>query len=233
MTDSGTPSDLASLESLEPLEPLPGAAAAAPTDDPLAAQRGGLPAPGYNVYCRDKAFYRFLFAGVVILVGCCLPFSAEIARAGYQTMSGGFYTVLAIAVIWSWWGAIANNKPGGIKWLLLCMFPLIGTGWHLVGFDAEAAYEAAVSNGWLSQGAPHSASWGELFSDIGSTLAKDAEAPMRVENFWRLLGPGTVLVFLGALLAELGFIMGVVGGAKQNKQATKEKMMKAAERRRR
>ena len=41
-----------------------------------------------------------------------------------------------------------------------------------------------------------------------------------------------MLVFLGALLAEAGFVMGVVGGAKQNKQQAKAKQMAAAERRR-
>ena len=46
------------------------------------------------------------------------------------------------------------------------------------------------------------------------------------------MGPGNVMIFLGALIAEAGFIMGVVGGAKQNKNATKQKQMAAAERRR-
>jgi hypothetical protein len=67
---------------------------------------------------------------------------------------------------------------------------------------------------------------------MGSTIAKKKDAPERVAGFWRLIGPGNVLVFLGALIAEAGFIMGVVGGAKQNKNATKQKMQKAAERRR-
>ena len=79
---------------------------------------------------------------------------------------------------------------------------------------------------------PFSADWSVMFSDIGSTLAKNKEAPLRVENFWRLFGPGQFFVFLGALLAELGFVMGVVGGAKQNKNVAKQKQMKAAERRR-
>ena len=50
MTDSGNPSDLASLEPLEPLE----AADALVQQDPMAAQRSGLPAPAFNMYCGDK-----------------------------------------------------------------------------------------------------------------------------------------------------------------------------------
>ncbi|MFN9704594.1 MAG: hypothetical protein ACK595_07195, partial [Planctomycetota bacterium] len=52
----------------------------------------------------------------------------------------------------------------------------------------------------------------------------------RVGGFWRLLGVGNVFVFLGALLAELGFLGGIVGGAKKNKADTKAMMPAAAER---
>ena len=228
MTDSGTPSDLASLEPLEPLE----AADAQVQQDPMAAQRAGLAAPAFNMYCGDKTFYRFLFAGVVMFVGCLMPFSAELARAGYQTMSGGFFLLIAVAMIWSWWASIANNRPTGLKWLLASMIPLIGCGYALFTFDAVAAHESARSLQYLQTDIPFSQSWGELFSDMGSTIAKKKDAPERVAGFWRLLGPGNVLVFFGALIAELGFVMGVVGGAKQNKNATKQKQMAAAERRR-
>ncbi len=227
MTDTGTPADLASLEPLEPLEAQPQA-----QQDPMAAQRAGLPAPAFNLYCTDKMFYRFLFAGVVMFVGCMMPFSAEIGRAGYQTMSGGFFLLIAIAMIWSWWGSIANNRPTGLKWLLASMVPLIGAGYGLFTFDAGAAHEAARSLQHLNTDIPFSQTWGDMFSDMGSTIAKKKDAPERVAGFWRLIGPGNVLVFLGALIAEAGFIMGVVGGAKQNKNATKQKMQKAAERRR-
>lgn len=231
MTDTGTPADLASLEPLEPLAATPEAAAAA---DPLAANRGGLPAPAFNMYCTDKSMYRFLFAGVVMFVGCMMPFSAELARAGYQTMSGGFYTLIAIAMVWSWWASIANNRPIGLKWLLVAALPAIAAGWTVLGFDPAQAAETARSMGYVSEDLVFSASWGDAFGDMFKVLKKDPDPmiPLRVEGFWRLLGPGNVLVFLGALLAEVGFVMGVVGGAKQNKQATRQKQMKAAERRR-
>lgn len=227
MTDTGSTSDLAALEPLEPLE----AAQAAP-QDPLAANRGGLPAPAFNMYCTDKSMYRFLFAGVVMFVGCWMPFSAELSRAGYQTLSGGFYMLIAIAMIWSWWASIANNRATGLKWLLFAMVPLIGSGWAIVGFDPIVAYDTAVRSGWVTPDMPYSKTWGEMFGDIVSSLAKDAEAPPKVDGFFRLLGPGYVLVFLGALIAEVGFVLGVVGGVKQNKQATQQKRMKAAERKR-
>ena len=91
------------------------------------------------------------------------------------------------------------------------------------------AWRFSLKDGtWLK----YSLSWKELFGDIGSALAKDSEAALRVEGFWRLLGVGNFFVFLGALIAELGFIGGIVGGAKQNKADQKAKQMAAAERKR-
>ncbi|MFN3240920.1 MAG: hypothetical protein ACE37K_05335 [Planctomycetota bacterium] len=221
------------LASLEPLEPLEGAApAAAAPQDPMAAQRAGLGAPAFNMYCTDKSMYRFLFAGVMIFVGCMMPVSAEVSRAGYQTMAGGFYLLIAIAMIWSWWGSIANNRATGVKWVLAASIPLIGGIWYLVAFDPVKAHEVARANGWLTADITYSASLGDLFADMASTIGKDAEAGVRCEGFWRLFGPGNLLIMLGGLLAEAGLIMGVAGGMKQNKQATQEKRMKAAERKR-
>lgn len=220
------------LASLEPLEPLTAAPAAAAQQDPMAAQRAGLGAPAFNMYCTDKAMYRFLFAGVVILVGCMMPVSAELSRSGMQTVSGGFYTLIAVALIWSWWGSIANNRATGVKWVLAAAIPLIAGVWYAVAFDPAAAHEAARAHGWLSADITYSESIGALFGDIVSALGKDAEAAVRCEGFWRLYGPGNLFIMLGGLLAELGMVFGLTGGMKQNKQAAQEKRAKAAERKR-
>lgn len=237
MTDSASTGDLASLEPLEPLDSgAPEAGGGMTTDDQLLqVMRSGLPAPGFNPYCRDKTFYRFLFSGVVMFVGCMMPFSAELSRAGYQTMSGGCYLLIAIAMIWSWWASIANNRPIGLKWLLAAAIPLVGSLMSMTSFDPEAARKLAVEAGWLADGSwlTHSADWKSMFKDMGSAAAKSQEAAARVEGFWRLLGPGHVLVFLGALIAELGFVGGIVGGHKKNKADQKQKQLAAAERKRR
>ena len=70
-------------------------------------------------------------------------------------------------------------------------------------------------------------------ADVTLQANIDAEAATRVEGFWRLFGPGQFFVFLGALIAELGFVGGVIGGAKKNKADQKQKQMAAAERKRR
>ena len=237
MTDPA-PQDLSSLEPLEPIT-MPAAeadAAAAPgaADALLIAMRSGLPAPAYNPYCRDVSFYRFLFAGVVMFAGCVMPISADLSRAGYMTMSGGVYMLIAVAMVWSWWASIANNRPVGLKWLLFAAAPLIGSIMHMMAFNAVEAHAQAIKAGWLKEGDwfTFSASWADMFKDMGGAIMKDAAAGVKVEGFWRLLGVGNVFVFLGALMAELGFIGGIVGGAKKNKADNKAKMQANAERKR-
>lgn len=235
MTDSAQPGELASLEPLEPLDTgAPSAGGAMGSDEVLVqVTRAGL-APAYNPYCRDKAFYRFLFSGVLILVGCMMPFTADASRAGYQYVSGAVYTLIGIALVWSWWGAIAHNRPKGVNWVLYCFIPILAITMNLVAFDPIAARAAAIDSGWLKDlpSTMPSATWGELFGDIGGALAKKAESAAKVEHFWRLFGPGQLFVFLGALLAEFSFIGGIIGGAKKNKADKKAMMMAIAEKKR-
>lgn len=238
MTDPGLPGDLASLEPLEPLDTAGMAAPANVTDDAaLQIMRSGLPAPAFNPFCRDKSLYKFLFAGVVMFVGCLMPFSADYAQVGYKTMSGGLYLVIAIAMIWTWWAAIHNNRTTGasLKWLLLSGAPLIAGIMILIGFDAVAALATAKAHGILPNTAETSATWGALFDDLFTAGRPSDDAPAaaaRAETFWRLLGPGRLFVMIGGLIAELGFFGGILGGAKKNKQNKQMKQMAASERKR-
>lgn len=235
MTESSTPAE---LEPLAPLEPLDTGAVdgAGPTADEatLMAMRSGLGAPAFNPYCRDKTYYKFLFAGVLMFVGCMMPFSWNPAVAGYQTMSGAFYLLIAIGMVWTWWGAINNNRSTGasLKWLLLSAIPLVAGIMGLVGFDPEAALAAARQAGY--QGTTIS-TWGTLLGDTftaGRPGAGAIEPAERVSTFWTVFGPGKFFVMLGGLVAELGFFGGILGGAKQNKQMKQQKQMAAAERKR-
>ncbi|MCA8976012.1 MAG: hypothetical protein KDC98_14915 [Planctomycetes bacterium] len=232
------PGDLATLEPLEPLEAGgPGGAVGAMTSDEalLQALRSGLPAPAVNPFCRDKTYYRFLWAGIMIFVGCLMPFDANYGAAGYQTLSGAIYLLIGLGMIRTWWGTINSNRSSGssILWLLACVGPLVAVIMNMMAFVPATALEVAHARGYIQGECLHSASWGAMFGDMGSALAKDNEAAARVGNFWRLFGPGQVLVFLGALLAELGFFGGVLGGHKKNKQLQQQKQEAAAEKRRR
>ncbi|MBK8098259.1 MAG: hypothetical protein IPK26_14200 [Planctomycetes bacterium] len=232
-------SDSANVPELQDLEPLDAGApvaddggAAMPTaeDASLSALRSGLPPIAFNPRCADKTFYKFLFAGVVMLLGCLMPFGPQTDLVGYKTMSGGLFTIIALGMIWTWWAAIHFNRStaASLKWLALCFVPLIVQLMNLIGaFDAPAVAAA------IRDGVAISKSWNDLFADIGSALAKDADAGMRVENFFRYFGPGKFFVFVGALLAEMSFFGGIVGGAKKNKQDKVARQMASAERKRR
>lgn len=241
MTDTGNPPELATLAPLEPLDAgaaVPSAAGPAAADASLVALRSSLPAPAFNPYCRDKTFYRFLFAGVLILLGSLMPFGADYQAAGFKTMSGACYLVLGVAMVWTWWGAIHNNRStsASLKWLVLCAIPLVAGIMGLVGYDPELALVTAKANGLLPPGAEVS-TWDTLFGDIFAAGRPSGEAAVvagaKVENFWRLYGVGKLFVLLGAAFAEIGFFGGVLGGAKKNKQDRQAKMMAVAERKRR
>jgi hypothetical protein len=210
--------ELQELESIE--EPPP-----PPPEEPTAeAPRPGapsLPAPAYNP-AADKEYYRFLFAGLVMFIGCLMPFGPDWSMAGYKTLSGAVFTLIAIGMIWSWWGAIATGRFTGknLKWVGLCIIPLIVELMNLIGaFDAPAVRAA------IDAGDPISKSWGEFFE---SFFARELEA----QNFVRNFGAGKIVVFIGALLAEASMLLAVFGGAKAAKaQKTQRAANKAGRRR--
>lgn len=232
--------DLATLEPLEPLDAggAGGAPGGATSDEALLqAMRSGLPAPAFNPYCRDKAYYKFLWAGIIMLLGCLMPFDANQGAAGWQTMSGAIYTIIALGMIKTWWGAINTNRSAGASlfWLLACMAPLIAGAMNMSAFEPAEAAKAAMERGWVHGNFAYPDSWKAMFGDMGTGLGKSADAgdaAARVGNFWRLFGTGQFFVFFGALFAELGFIGGIFGGMKKNKELKQAKQMAAAERKR-
>jgi hypothetical protein len=238
MTDSGNVPELQDLEPLDAGAPAPGAPAQTSIQEAtLQALRSGLPPPAFNPRCTDKTFYRFLLCGLLIVIGCLMPFSADLAQVGWKTMSGAIFLVIGIGMVWTWWGAIHNNRStaASLKWLLLCFLPFAAQVMNLIAYDTAAALASAKSAGHLPADAAI-AGWGTLFNDMFTALGKSVEAApaaARVENFFRCFGGGKVFVLLGAALAELFFVLGIVGGAKQNKQQKMARMAQATERKRR
>jgi hypothetical protein len=243
MTD---PSNVPELQDLEPLdaggiaapglEP-PGAGAPGAGDATLLALRSGLPPPAFNPRCTDKTSYKFLMCSVLMLIGCCMPFGADVHLVGYKTMSGAVFTFIALGMLWTWWGAIHNNRStkASFKWLLLCFVPLAVQAMHFIAYEPLEALKAAKEMGFLPSGAQVS-TWSDLFTDIGTALGKSADAGVaaaKVETFFRCFGAGRFFVFLGALLTEVYLVLGVVGGAKKNKMDKLAKQSTGAERRRR
>lgn len=234
-----TSGDIPELQDLEPIESpaapeaAAGAAPAMASPDAVVQQlRSGLPAPAYNPRA-DKFYFRFLFCGVLMFVGCLMPFGPQLDLVGYKTMSGGLFLIIAAGMIWTWWGAISLNRASGanIKWIGICFVPLIVELMNLLSaFDAPAVADATRSGILIAK------DWSELFSSIGTSLGKSAEAAdagLRVDNFFHFFGPGKVFVFLGAVLAELFFVWSIFAATKQIKQDKIAKQAAASERKRR
>ena len=235
-------------EELEPLDPAAGVAPEA-IEAAVAAQMqnmsaqgpsAGLPSPAYNPRCTDKSSYKFLMCGVLMLLGCMMPFSANTETAGYQTMSGAFFTFISIGMVWTWWSAIhhARATSSSLKWIGLCMFPLLAQLMNLMSYDAHKCYVAATESGW-TKGLPSLAeAYGlkQLFADMGTALGKSgeaADAAGRCEAYFRCFGTGRFLLFLGALLTEVYFILGIVGGVKKNNEQKAARQAQSADRKRR
>ena len=197
----------------------------------MQALRSGMPAPAMNPFCRDKTYYRFFWAGILIVVGCLMPFDANHGAAGYQTVFGAIYLLIGLGMVRTWWGAINTNRSTGVSalWLLLCFVPLVGAIMNMVFFDADAAYRLAAERGHIVGEFQYSQGWAAMFEDIVSAMRQDFDAAARAGNFWRLLGTGNLFLLFGGLIAELGFAGGIMGGAKQNKQMKQEKQKVAAD----
>ncbi|MCA8970877.1 MAG: hypothetical protein KDC95_13870 [Planctomycetes bacterium] len=172
----------------------------------------GMPAPAHNP-TASKEYYRFLFAGVLLVLGCLMPFDGDWSHTGYKSFSGGIFMVIGIGLVWTSWGAI-HSGVFRMKWALLAFLPFVWGLLHVIfpGFPTEEADPAALN------------SWGEVFGVIG-----DTDNDNRFHAFghaMQMFGPGKIFVFVGGLLALFGFFAGVFGGAKKLKE------QKAAPRRR-
>ncbi|MCC6781821.1 MAG: hypothetical protein IT457_03175 [Planctomycetes bacterium] len=197
-----------------------GAAAGAPVSPMLPP---GLAAPAYNLNA-DKEYYRFLFSGVVMTIGCLMPFGPEWDMAGYKTLSGALCLVVGIGMIWSWWGAISVNRFRGanLKWVAFSLAPLL-----IMLFGMMRAFELPAVVDFGKAGKPMPSGWGEFFSSFFAF--NDAPSQEKADNFVRAFGSGKFVVFLGAFFAEFSMLLGVFGGAKTaRKQAAAAKAARAA-----
>jgi len=205
------------LQELEPLEEAPPAGPEPGLQPPPAPRAApGLPAPAFNP-TADKEYYRFLLAGVVMFIGCMMPFGPDWTMNGFKTLSGALFTVIAVGMVWSWWGAIASGRFSGknLKWVGLCMLPLIIEVMNLINaFDAPAVIAMKAS------GAPMPDDIGGFF---GAFFDMSREGQVKADNFVRAFGSGKIVLLLGALYAEIAMLMAVFGGVKAGKAQKKQR----------
>ena len=172
----------------------------------------GAPAPAFNPNASTE-YYRFLFAGVLIVVGCLMPFDHDWSHVGYKTFAGAVWLVIGLGLIWSMWGAI-NSGFLRMKWVLLCFVPFI---WGLFHMIFAKFPEGGVAN------------WGELFQVLADT--GDADRFHKFGNALQYIGPGKIFVFLGSFFAIVSFIVGIFTGVKRIKEQKAERRAAVASRR--
>lgn len=237
MSDTG---DVPELQELEPID-TPANGGQAPQTMSLAEatllqMRAGMAPPAMNPRA-GKEYYKFLLAGVLMLLGCLMPFGPEWEMAGYKTLSGALFTFISLGLVWSWWGAIHQNRfgPAQLKWVGLAVIPFIVQLMNLIG-----AFGAPAVANWPRGNGPIASSWGGLFDAMKGSipfLAADQESQMRaaleVENFFRAFGTGKVVLFVGSLLTVVFFFTAVMGGAKKVSEQKQARSAAAAERKRR
>jgi len=202
----------------------------------------GLGAPLFNPNA-SKDYYRFFFAGLLIVIGCLMPFDQDFTHTGYKTFVGGFMLLIGLGLCWAAWGAV-NTGVFRMKWALLCIVPLIygvlhaidpvptpPDALHYLNEQMQAktgtAWDTAIENYKSALAANTTVdTWGEFFNLFSQNVADKFS---RVGLALQRSGVGKWFVLFGALLAELTFLMGIFGGAKQIKE---QKKARASARRR-
>lgn len=175
---------------------------------------GVLPAPAYNPG-TDKEYSRFLLAGMLMLIGCLMPWgmSGDTPVPGYYSIAGGISLLVAVGMVWTWWGAIATGRFGGgnLKWVFLSVIPLLIQVLVLMSVFKYPEISQYVTDNNLKEG------FG-FFGDLLKLNPEKIDANTHARQLLALIGPGRFVVLFGAVLAELFFLMAVFGGAKHAKK---------------
>lgn len=200
---------------LEPLEPLVEGEPA-----PAAAVKIGAPPPFYRSDAHGE-YYRFLFAGLVMTLGCLMPFSAD-GTSGWRTLGGALFLILSLGLVWSMWIAVYGGRFR-MKWIMLALIPFLVGLIDFIFVDRDFGIRA-----FRETGAPMADSW---LDAIKSGLARTQEGTERAGNFVKAFGPGRIVLFVGALLNFVFLLSAVFGGAKHAKAQKAAARAAAAERR--
>jgi hypothetical protein len=197
---------------LETLEPMTEGISAAPV-------KVGAPPPFYRSDAHGE-YYRFLFAGLVMTLGCLMPFSADAQLAGYKTLGGAFYLILALGLVWSMWIAVYGGRFR-MKWIMLALIPFLVGLIDFIFVDRDLGIKAwkdgPLAEGWMDA--------------LKGAFSRTEEGTMKATNFCRAFGTGRIVVFVGALLNFMFLIGAVFGGAKHAKAQKAALRAAAAERR--
>ena len=177
-----------------------------------------MPAPAFGMRAQ-KEYYRFFFAGLVMFLGCLMPFGPEADLVGYKTLGGAFFTLIALGIMWSSWVAISHGRfnMSNLRWLVCAFIPLAVMVYHLVMIFEEPAvvgYIAASTD-------PTSViqSWGDFWDRL--LHFRTTSFSNNVDDFIRAYGTGKIVLLFGSFYAVLLLFKGVGSGVKAGKAQKK------------
>ncbi len=180
---------------------------------PISVTQFGMPAPAFSVKAH-KEHYRFFFAGLIMFLGCLMPFGPEWAMAGYKTLGGAVFTIISLGIMWISWVSIAHNKfdMSNMKWWVLGFLPFAVQVYHLCYAFQEPAVMAYMNAGGEVQ------SWGELWAHLIDV--RNFDKGFQLDNFIRAYGTGKLVLLFGSTILVFNFFKALMGGAKAGKQKT-------------
>ncbi len=192
-----------------------------------------------------KEYFRFLFCGLLIVLGGFMPVGPDAKVMTLQTMAGGFFFLLGLGVMWSSWKAIYSGRFSA-RWILFLFIPVIWGFWRfclpMMGTDLQG-YEQLVKHGvqlsaaqladyhHLQSLAAHGAptTFKELFGALG-------QAPPdwgKIRAWFWVNGYGPAFITLGSLLGFLLIIGGLFSGMRHNRQKAAQRAAQGGRSRRR
>ena len=225
MSNSGDLPEMESMESTpdagavsEPVATAPTPGAATPPPAPMQVALSGMPAPAFGLRAQ-KEYYRFFFAGLIMFLGCLMPFGPEAELVGYKTLGGALFTLISLGIMWSSWIAITHGRfnMSNLRWLLCAFIPLTVMIYHLVMIFDEPAVQGYIA---ANAGDPSVIqSWTELWDRV--IHFRTTSFSNNVDNFVRAYGTGKIVLMFGSLYAILLFFKGVGSGVKAGKAQKK------------
>ncbi len=176
--------------------------------DATSAPAGGM-APIFYRPDAHREYYRFLFAGIVMTLGCLMPIGPDANLAVYQTTSGAFFLLISLGVVWSMWIAVAGGRFR-MNWLMLAIIPFVAQLINVI----FVAKEPGVLE-YVKEGRPMVEGWKDLIKTVFTS--SDAQRYEKAGNFCRAFGSGRIVLFFGGALNLWYILTAVFGGAKAAK----------------
>ncbi len=193
-----------------------------------------------------KAYFRFFFCGLLIVMGGFMPVGPDGSVMTLQTMMGGLFFILGLGILWTSWRAIYTGRFKA-SWIWVLFIPIIWGFWRFFlpmlgrGLDfydkltpsqlAELSPARQATYHHLKLLAAHGAP--TTFHDLFGALGHAPPDWGAIRAWFWVNGYGPAFIFLGALLGYFFLLLGVIGAFRHTKQKAAQRAASGGRSRRR